>query len=106
MNATQPTPLHHHLVAAQLVFQTTPDAPFQQVILNTTIRTANDYVTAADLARAQQGVQMQLHQQLSEPAIVTNVIIMSVSHLGLMTDEQFISELDRMREQAASGQPN
>ena len=101
-----PTPQHHYLLAGEVTYQLTPDGEVHKTCLNTTSRTTDQFVTAADLARGQQAIQMLLFQQLGGPAIVSSVIFYAVSYLGLMTQEEFMSGLDQMRAQAAEATRN
>lgn len=58
--------------------------------LNTMIRSDTNTVGVLLLGRAQQAAQIQLIKSLNDPSInVLNVVFVSISYLGAMSDEDF-----------------
>lgn len=58
--------------------------------LNTMITVRNPFVTAKELGKAQQALQLQAVQKINEPDMVfVNVLLISVSYLGHMRPDEF-----------------
>lgn len=56
---------------------------------STVVQAPDQRVTVRELAQAQQGCQMVLFRMLGEEVNVMNVVIMSVSYLGEMSEDEF-----------------
>ena len=58
--------------------------------LNSMIKSDQQAVGVQLLGRAQQAVQLQLHKNLNDPGLnVLNVVFISISYLGHMTEQDF-----------------
>lgn len=96
----QPSRKYHHLVVGKIIFallkegQTEEDEnlDIHAIELNAVITTADGNVGANALGRAQQSLQMHHMKRAGEMAQyirVQDVVVIGLSHLGLMTDEEF-----------------
>lgn len=64
---------------------------------------AEPYVGVHDIGRAQQGIQLQFFDKLGDPnLIVRDVFIVSISHLGVMTEAQFRHNPNEEAQKAAA----
>lgn len=82
---------HYYLVAGELVLQQDDDTP-AQARLNTVTATDYQRFATADIAKAQQALQMLFHRRMGEHAgtvKVIDVVLLSVSYLGHMTEAEF-----------------
>lgn len=86
---------HYYLISTYVIFRRKgADAP-EQMGLNTTITSDKQAVIAKDIGRAQQSVQMALHQRLpGEIEDVIDVFIVNVSYLGKMSQRDFIAGME------------
>ena len=85
---------HYHLASALMVFQTKVNGELQEQIntlsMNTVLPTSENRITAEDLGKTQQNLQMQLHNRMEGiEVIVLDVVFNSLSYLGEMTQEEF-----------------
>lgn len=91
---SEPKRLHHWLVSGKVIFLSSPQpgeepqaGNFEH---NTIITNTLQFVTANMIGQAQQALQMELFNQLPDPAMqIVNVHIQGVHYLGDMTKEQF-----------------
>lgn len=82
--------IHYTLVCGELLFEQDKDKQLRTTKLNTMIRSSHQHVTAHQLGRAQQALQLALFQKLNDPKLkIHNVIIVTLSDMGWMTEEQF-----------------
>lgn len=106
MNAEQPEQ-HYHLVAGNVVFQT-PEGPEQtmgSLTLNTVLRGPTPNVPARQIGRAQQALQMLFFDKTGDPTLqVVDVVIISVSPLGFMTEAEFNAPPEGMVQQERAPQ--
>lgn len=87
---SKPRPVHHWLVAGKVLFAVGEKHEIGNFEHNTIITNDKQFVTANMIGKAQQMLQMQLHQQIQDPTMkIVNVHINSVNYLGAMTREQF-----------------
>jgi hypothetical protein len=84
--------LHHYLVSGK-VFTIDPeneDAGVGSTEINATITSDQPYVTAREIGRAQQALQMNLFQRAQNPNIqVVDLNIGALIYLGEMTEAVF-----------------
>lgn len=92
MNATtskKGRPAHFFLACCELTF-VTGDGETGVTRLNSMIRSETKAIGVLFMGRAQQAAQMQLIKNINDEKIqVLNVVFMSISYLGLQTDEEF-----------------
>ena len=89
-----PSKRHYYHASALMVFQTKVDGeeqePLNTITMNTVQPTTEQRVTAADLGKTQQNLQMQLHSRMEGvEVIVLDVVFNGFSYLGEMTQEEF-----------------
>ena len=85
---------HYYLASALMVFQTKVNGELQEHIntlsMNTVLPTSENHITADDLGKTQQNLQMQLHKRMEDvEVIVLDVVFNGFSYLGEMTQEEF-----------------
>lgn len=83
---------HFYLVAAMVTFNIEGEEGTRSHMLNTMIKTKDNFVSLENLGRAQQAVQMRLAGILGEDSAKSNVIdvvVMSVSYMGYMSEKDF-----------------
>lgn len=90
--------LHYYLVAGNVSYRDAEDNVFS-VLVNTTIACDTPHVGAAQLAKAQQGLQMTLFNKLQEQVSVVDVTVINVCALGQMSPERFNAAPDGMKVQ-------
>lgn len=86
--------LHHfYMFAGNITFM---DSEGNAAISNASVvvPTTDQRVTAHDMARASQGLQMNLFQRINQQVKVIDLNIMSVSYLGHMTEDEFNAGVD------------
>lgn len=88
---------HYYLVTGKVVFfigdPSKEGNEAATLELNTTIITREQRVTAKDLGKAQQGLQLQAVQKIQEPNMTfVNVILGAISYLGHMRPEEFMPQ--------------
>lgn len=80
---------HYHLVSGEVIF-VTKDGNSGCVRLNTMLTSDDGTVPVRQIGRAQQALQMRFFERVGEPeAQVIDVFIVAISHLGVMTAEDF-----------------
>ena len=83
-----PKKTHHQLIAGEVFF--TKDGEHHAPHINGVLQTETRNITARDIGRAQQTLQMNLHRQAEDPEVqIYNVFIFSISYLGHMTQREF-----------------
>ncbi len=88
--SAEPQLFHYFLVCGEVVYKHPAEENISAIRMNTMIRSNTSHVTAHQIGRAQQALQLNLFQRMNEPNIVVHdVAILSVSPLGVMTEEQF-----------------
>jgi hypothetical protein len=107
MNAEQPEQ-HYHLVAGNVVFHTADGQSMGSLTLNTVLRNATNLVPARQIGRAQQALQMLFFERTGDPTnVVVDVVIIAVSYLGFMSEEEFNAPPEGMVQQERSSElPN
>ena len=87
-NKPEQLPKHFHLICAELLFSV--EEGMNTVKMNTIISTEVQNLQLHHLGKAQQQVQALLHQKMGDTKYkVEHLVILSVSYLGRMTEEQF-----------------
>ena len=87
---------HYNLVAGMILFRMNEEAPLEEVTLNTQLKLSRERITAADIGRAQQALQITLFRNIGGPALVSNVVITNIMPLGRMTEDQFMAGLEEL----------
>lgn len=84
---------HYYLVAAKVIFtpQNQVSAEVEALDVNTTIVVDENRIRAKDIGKAQQAAQVTVFKRIGVEIEVVDVFIASISYLGRMTQEQFIS---------------
>lgn len=87
------------LVAGELLFQQSKDDDtLYSCRKNTLIRSTHEHITAHQLGRAQQAMQLALFEQLKNPNLqIKDVVIMSLCPLGWMTEDEFKATPDGVK---------
>lgn len=99
MDQTQ-TPQHYHLVSGNVVFNTADEQNMGSLALNTVLRSNEGNVPARAIGRAQQALQLQFFEKTGDPTLkIVDVVIIAVSHLGLMTEAEFNAPPEGMVQQ-------
>ena len=85
---------HYYLASALLVFQTKVDGELKEdlntLTMNTVMPVEQNFITAADLGKTQQSLQIQLHKRMEGvEVVVLDVLFNGISYLGEMTKEEF-----------------
>lgn len=84
---------YYFMVAAQVTFITSEgDSNLTRV--NALVESPTENFTVKELARAQQGAQINLFEKLGGPVQVLDVIFLSISKLGHMSKEEFYQKTD------------
>lgn len=97
----------YSLVSGKVIYTRRDSKDVEALDINTTLRSSNAYVTAKDIGRAQQSIQMLLFQRIGVEVSVIDVFIASISALGLMTEQEFMEGVDDLQAEAqASGSGN
>lgn len=96
---------HYYILSAMIIFVMEGDESGnpRSHMLNTMIKSPDPHINLERLGRAQQAVQLRMAEILGEDApksTVVDVVIMSISPLGYMSDKEF-----NARTQAAMPQP-
>lgn len=92
---------HYYLVSGE-VFYRDPSAEEGTVIggsvkMNSLLALERNRVTAKDMGKAQQALQLRFHNQMQDPTLeVFDVFLFSTSYLGHMTDEEFSKDVVEM----------
>jgi hypothetical protein len=86
---TDPVKKHFFMFACQVAFKATETA-IGSVLVNVALHSEEKNLRARDLARAQQGAQMNFFKKFGDaPPEVVDVIMTNVTYLGHMTQEEF-----------------
>ena len=90
---------HHHLVTGKIIFELTREnqkenepADIHAIELNAVVTSLDGNISAQVLGRAQQQLQIHHMKRAGDQAQfikVVDVIILAISYLGVMTDEEF-----------------
>jgi hypothetical protein len=99
---------HFHLAAGEILFhETGNDAAAGSVRLNAMLVTQTANITASDIGRVQQALQLNFFQKTGDAAItIVDVVLLNLSYLGQMTQEEFQKMPDGVRlEQVAGAAP-
>lgn len=84
-----PKKRHHHLIAGQVFFKD-KNGEVHAPHINGVLLTQHRTLTARDVGRAQQVLQMNLHSVAEDNSIdIFNVFLFSLSYLGWMTEAEF-----------------
>ena len=93
---------HYYLMCAEVTFM---DAEGDTGIARVNVMQQNDFprLGIRQIARAQQGAQVQLMQKLGKVSItVLNVVIISASYIGHMSQEEFQEGTAELEAEAAA----
>lgn len=89
---TKQKALHYHLVCGTLMCAN-EDGDISSISLNAILPTEEKFINVPAIGKAQQALQMNFHQRMQgedAPKVnVVDVVIASISYLGLMTPEKF-----------------
>lgn len=97
MTKRSPARQHHYMVTAQILFTVQGKDDLNVAMQNTLVLAPEQKITVTQIARAQQGVQMQLTQKMGTTEIeVRDVVITALMYLGHMTTEEFTKAPDNM----------
>jgi len=97
---------HYFLIAGQVIYQPLntkdqPENPLGVMTLNTLVTTDEMLFRVRDIAKAQQGLQKQFYETVQDNTIkIVNVILVNVSYLGLMEQEDFMAVPEGTKEQS------
>ena len=90
---------HYHLVAGEVLF-VDKDGNSGCVRLNTMLTSDDGTVPVRLIGKAQQALQMRFFQNLEDTNLeVVDVFLHGISHLGVMTEEEFSAPPEGTREQ-------
>ena len=82
--------LHHYLVAGIVMFRDPSSDGIGTMSLNCVVTNENQIFPVQKIGQAQQLLQMLFHKKIEDPEVdVIDVFLVSVSHLGHMTEEEF-----------------
>ena len=93
---------YHHLIAGQVMITVSQgdEVGMNAAFLNGVITTKEPVIGAHDLGRAQQTLQMLFMQKIPadqhKDLKIIDVVIMSISPMGYMTDERFHKKPDNV----------
>ena len=93
---------YHHLIAGQVMITVSEgdSVGMNAAFLNGVITTKEPMIGAHDIGRAQQTLQMLFMQKVPpeqhQGLKIIDVVIMSISPLGCMTDERFLKKPDNV----------
>lgn len=94
--------LHYYVIVGQVMFyEATKEDEVGTATLNAVISAETPYLTVTDLGRAQQAVQLQLHNR--SPGVqleVVDVILTNICPIGHMTPLQFLGDTQKPKAEA------
>jgi hypothetical protein len=96
---------HYHLVSGEVVFRVPETEDIAVSRMNAMLTTEDSNLTLRHIARAQQALQQNFFKSIESIPEVINVVILSISHLGLMTSEQFNQAPEGMTLQESAPEP-
>lgn len=88
---------HYYLVSGEVSFTRKDSEVVERISLNTTIANDLERVTAKDIGRAQQALQMLLFKRGDVTLTVTDVFIVAISYLGRMNQETFLANVEELQ---------
>ena len=107
--AVNQEPKYHHLIAGQILLTEGNNPNLNSVPLNGVITTKEPLIGVHDIGRAQQMLQMLFFKKLPESVVptinVVDVVILSLTNLGYMTDERFLQKPDGVAVQERETKP-
>ena len=107
--ATNQEAKYHHLVAGQILLTEGNNPSLNSVPLNCVITTKEPIIGVHDIGRAQQTLQMLFFKKLPESVVptinVVDVVILSLTNLGYMTDERFLQKPEGVAVQERETKP-
>ena len=107
--ATNQEAKYHHLVAGQILLTEGNNPSLNSVPLNCVITTKEPIIGVHDIGRAQQMLQMLFFKKLPESVVptinVVDVVILSLTNLGYMTDERFLQKPEGVAVQERETKP-
>lgn len=81
---------HHYLITGEIVFKARDMETVNGMRANGILLTENTNIGVAAIGKAQQVIQMNFFQKMNDPTlIVIDVIILGMTYLGHMTEEEF-----------------
>lgn len=82
---------YYHLIAGQIVFLNPENQDNGAVSLNAIVQTRDGNIGRHQLNQAQQSLQLHFFKNVGDEKIqIIDVVLMSISSLGYMTEEQFL----------------
>lgn len=98
MNQKTKDPVFHFLITSEIVFSPKGMEQIHSIRLNSVITNKDGNLPARMVGRAQQSAQLQFHKRMEDPEIVIHdVVIMNITNLGYMTEEDFQSPPEGMK---------
>lgn len=80
----------YFMACAEIVFRMKEDEPLNMVRVNTVVMSDTGDLAVRDLAKIQQGAQMQFHKNMQDPSVtIIDVVILGITRLGVFTAEEF-----------------
>jgi hypothetical protein len=89
MDSNQPKK-HYHLVTGEILFRDPKEETSGSVRLNTLTMSDTGLIRRKELGQAQQALQMHFFRRIQDETLqVLDVVILNISFLGCMTEEEF-----------------
>lgn len=83
---------HYHLVCGEILFHEKGDeSALGSIRMNTMLRTERQELGTRHLGLAQQQLQVLFFQRVDPTVVIVDVPITGITHLGRMTEEQFMA---------------
>jgi hypothetical protein len=90
MQPAEKDPLYHFLIASEIVFSQKDQEQIHAIRLNSVVTSKTLNLPARMVGKAQQSAQIQFFQRMGDETInVRDVVIITITNLGLMTEEEF-----------------
>ena len=80
---------YHWMVAAQVIFQLPKADDGSLLTMNTMLLTDKPHVTYKDLARVNHSLKISLDQRFDTSVDLKDIVYLSISNLGLMSEPEF-----------------
>ena len=82
--------MHHNLITGEIVFRTSDSEQVNAIRVNGILLTENQNIGVHGLGKAQQVLQLNFFKKMDDPTLkVADVIILGMTYLGRMTEEEF-----------------
>ena len=90
------TKKHYFLVTSEITLLEEETQSSSITRLNAVIHGDSRQVTGRVLSKAQQAAQMNFHKQVGETSLkIVDVVILNLSYLGEMTEEEFLGPKEK-----------